>query len=158
MIFKKGQHEQFTIIDNQAILDGRLSAKAKGILLYLMSRPDDWQVYESEIKNHFTDGIASIKSGVKELINIGYISRAAQHDHKGRFSGYEYLVYDKPQNQAILTISRLSVNGQSHTTNIDETKDRYNIRQPKKDKLTKQEIISVATYDFARTEYLKEQV
>lgn len=167
MIFKKGLHEQFTIIDNQAILDNRISAKAKGILLYLMSRPDDWQIYESEIQNHFTDGISSIRSGIKELTQAGYISRSAQHDGKGKFAGYEYLVYDKPQNQAVSTIIRKSDNGKSHTTNIDKTKDRNNKKEIQKKKLSANFINRVksekedrqikATYQLVRAEQIQKQ-
>lgn len=37
----------FVTVHKNFIHDDNLSWKAKGILLYLLSRPDDWQIYES---------------------------------------------------------------------------------------------------------------
>jgi hypothetical protein len=120
LIFKKGSKSHFIIIDNAAILDAKLSFRAKGILLYLMSRPDDWKVYESEVAEHSIDGIKSVRSGIKELIDAGYIIRNSLRNEKGRFQGYEYLVYDIP------TETPKTENGETdfrerHTTNTDNT-------------------------------------
>lgn len=148
MIFKKGQREHFTIIDNEAVQDITLSFKARGILAYLLSLPDDWQIYEQEISKHTTDGIKAVRSGIKELISSNYISRSSQRSEQGKFTGYEYLVYDKPQNQAILTIMPKTENGLRHTTNKHKTKNTQNyINQKMKNKQAEQ--IS-ATYGVVR--------
>lgn len=57
----------FVTVHKNFIHDDNLTWKAKGILLYLLSRPDDWQVYESELQKHSADGRDSLKSGIKEL-------------------------------------------------------------------------------------------
>lgn len=41
----------FVTVNKDFIHDPNLSWKAKGILLYLLSRPDDWQIYETELKS-----------------------------------------------------------------------------------------------------------
>lgn len=46
----------FVIVHKTFVFDERLSAKAKGILLYFLSRPDDWQIYTSEVVKHMSDG------------------------------------------------------------------------------------------------------
>lgn len=106
-------------------MDERLTFKAKGILLYLMSRPDDWQVYEQEIIKHSKDGIKAVRNGIDELIEYGYIKRNLIRDEQGHFKGYEYLVYDKPAEVP------KSENGKTdfrkgHTTNIDSTNTDVN--------------------------------
>jgi hypothetical protein len=146
VIFKKGNREHFTIIDNDAVQDITLSFKARGLLAYLMSLPDDWQIYEQEITKHTTDGIKAVRSGIKELIFTGYISRSSQRNESGQFIGYEYLVYDKPQSNAILTIMPLSANGLRHTTNIHSTNNT--------DIYTKADAKIEATYDLERAKYL----
>ena len=75
------------------IEDKSLSAKAKGILLQMLAKPDDWKFYESAIASEFSDGNRSISSGIKELIEKGYIVRRKMRDGS-KFAGYEYDVYD----------------------------------------------------------------
>jgi len=115
----KGAENPFTMADNQYITDPNLTAKAKGILLYMLSRPDDWTFYMSEIKQHFSDGESAIRSGIKELIEAGYIERSMIQNEQGRFEGYCYDIFERPQ---IKTVCGKSTNGKSHTTNIDNTK------------------------------------
>lgn len=92
----KDKNNPFVVINKKFILDPQLSAKAKGILAYLLSRPDDWQVYEKEIINNFKDGRDSIRSGIKELVETGYIERKMRRSETGTFIGYEYDVYETP--------------------------------------------------------------
>jgi hypothetical protein len=103
------------------VMDERLTFKAKGILLYLMSRPDDWKVYEQEIIKHSKDGIKAVRNGIDELIECGYIKRQLIRDEQGHFKGYEYLVFDKvpevPKAENGKTDFR-----KEHTTNIDSTR------------------------------------
>ncbi|EJD8529897.1 replication protein, partial [Staphylococcus pseudintermedius] len=40
----------FVTVHKDFIHDSNISWKAKGILLYLLSRPDDWQIYETELE------------------------------------------------------------------------------------------------------------
>ena len=86
----------FVTVHKNFIHDNNITFKAKGILLYLLSRPDDWQIYESEILKHTNDGKDSLKSGIRELEKIGYVERIRKRDDKGHLNGYEYLVYEHP--------------------------------------------------------------
>ena len=79
------QNGNFTVISNKVISNPLLSAKAKGIYIYLQSKPDGWQFYEIEIINNFTDGKRSIRAGIQELIDlnlktIGAVILIAMHD------------------------------------------------------------------------------
>ena len=47
----------FVMVHKDFIHDSNLSWKAKGILLYRLSRPDDWQIYETELEKHSSDGL-----------------------------------------------------------------------------------------------------
>ncbi len=100
MIFKTARPEPpYTQIHNNVINEPGLSAKAKWILIYLLSKPHAWKVYEKDIQRHCTDGRDSIRSGVKELIHAGYILRSKERvrDKEGHLKHYEYSVFDKPQ-------------------------------------------------------------
>lgn len=57
----------FTTVTNDIVRNNKLSAKAKGIYLYLQSNRDDWQFYINEIVSNFSDGKRAILNGIKEL-------------------------------------------------------------------------------------------
>ncbi|HAR6416291.1 TPA: replication protein [Staphylococcus pseudintermedius] len=120
----------FVTVHKDFIHNSNISWKAKGILLYLLSRPDDWQIYETELEQHSTDGLSGLKSGIKELEEIGYIQRNRKRDESGRLNGYEYLVYEQPHHIRFSNVGKTvngktnngkTVNGKSHTTNNNST-------------------------------------
>jgi len=59
--------------------------------VYLQSRQEGWQFYESEIVKNFNDGKHSISSAIKELIECKYLLRI-QKRVEGRFSFYEWIL------------------------------------------------------------------
>ena len=88
----------YTVLPNRIINSPDMSFKAKGVLAYMLSRPDDWQFYLSEIVKHATDGMSAVRSAVQELIDNRYIVRIRDRDEEtGKFAGYIYLVFDFPQ-------------------------------------------------------------
>ena len=93
---KQKKKDCYTILDKTCILDPRLSWKAKGLHTYLMSLPDDWKIYLSEIVKHSTDGIDSLKSAIKQLEKLGYIQKVRNRREDGCFGGFSYFVYEKP--------------------------------------------------------------
>ena len=94
---RKKKHD-FTIIDNTGIKDPNLSWKAKGLLCYLLSLPDDWQIFISDLKNRSTDGRDSTASGIAELIKNNYATQEQIRLDNGQF-GYEYTIYEVPQDE-----------------------------------------------------------
>jgi len=120
---KKNKNNPFVQMYKQPINNENLSFKAKGILAYLLSKPDDWQVYEVDLQKHATDGKTSISNGIKELIEAGYIEREMKRNEKGQFKGYEYRVYEVPPESGFSDIG-LSENGKTDTTNNYITKNK----------------------------------
>lgn len=92
----KNRDGNFTHIKND-IFDSGLSAKAIGLFCYLWHLPDDWQFYEMEVMNHFKDGRYSIRSGLKELEDAGYVKRVqARHNGDGKFTNYDWELNESP--------------------------------------------------------------
>lgn len=83
----------FTTICNTFLRDERLSWKAKGILAYLLSKPDDWKVRVSDLIKRSTDGREKVYAGVNELINTGYLQRNEIRS-SGKIISYEYVLYE----------------------------------------------------------------
>lgn len=126
----KNNKNPYTMINNHLLHDSNLSWKAKGILAYLLSLPDDWKVYETELVKHSRDGIDGLRSGINELIENGYIHRTRSRCDRGKFGGYEYSVYEVPNHIGFSknglskngkTKNGLSENGESNTTNTNLT-------------------------------------
>lgn len=121
----------FVTVHKAFVFDNKLSAKAKGILLYFLSRPDNWQIYTSEVVKHMNDGQKSINSGIQELIKTKYVHRIQKRTNNGVFNGYEYLVYEKPTEMPF-SANGLSANGKTEnrkgqTTNNSTNNDLTNI-------------------------------
>jgi predicted transcriptional regulator len=87
------ENGNFVMIHKDLINDNTLSASAKGIMLYILSKYDDWQFYETEITTHFADGYKGIKKALQELIEKGYITRDKYRNTKGQYV-YDYLIYE----------------------------------------------------------------
>ena len=117
----------YSQIPNEILSDTRTSWRAKGILAALLSFPDDWEIREGHIATLSTDGIKSLKAGIKELIKLGHIYRRKIRDAQGRFCGWETTVYEQPRNTEMpntdvgFTDVGFTDVRKSHATNTDET-------------------------------------
>lgn len=87
----------FAQIDKLAIQDKRLSWKARGILCYLLSKPNDWKVILQDLINQSDkDGDSSVRAGIKELRKLGYMRLDRIKNEAGQVDHWEYTVYEKP--------------------------------------------------------------
>jgi len=95
IIRPKRKINNFVMLDKTFINDDRLSWKAKGMLTYLFSKPDDWHVRPKDLAKKAKDGLDAVYSGLKELIQTGYIVRE-QIREKGKIVEWIYNVYETP--------------------------------------------------------------
>jgi DNA-binding transcriptional regulator GbsR (MarR family) len=123
MLFRvqKDKANPYVMMNKSFFQDVELSAKAKGILGYILTLPDDWQIYLEEITTHFKDGIKSISNGVKELIERGYIVRETVRNEKGYYKGCIYDVYEV-RTETPKTEIRKTENRKQPTTNKELNK------------------------------------
>lgn len=91
----------YTLIPNIGLEDPTLSAKAKGLLAYMLSKPNDWTFYQRELQEHFTDGKDSIKSAMAELVHHGYIAKEARsRNSRGQLQESNWIIFDGPSPNA----------------------------------------------------------
>ena len=129
MIIRVCKEENYVVIDKQFIDNPVLSLQAKAVLLYLLSKPDDWRVYENDIVNHCTNGKWAVRKAIKELISGGYMVRAQARSEDGTFQGYEYNVYECPMISTTPSVLRKPENGKPQRTNNNLTKGRSKSRK-----------------------------
>ena len=96
---KHNRTNPYVRLNKKFLESNKLSAKAKGILAYLLSRPDDWKICLKQLMKVFADGEVSIRSGLKELKDAGYLVKAAIRDRSGKITGWRTDVYETPQSQ-----------------------------------------------------------
>lgn len=94
----KDRTHPYATLDNRLIEDPALSWKAKGLVAYLLSRPDGWEIRAADLVKRSADGETAVRSGLKELETRGYLVRRALRDPRtGHFTGYQLTVYECPQ-------------------------------------------------------------
>ena len=92
----KKANGKFAQVDNRYLQSPLLSLKAKGLLTYLLSKPDNWNIRLSELQKNNADGRDAIRSTFKELEKYGYMKRVVTRDKLGKFHT-DYTVYEVSQ-------------------------------------------------------------
>lgn len=94
-IYRQKRKSNYTIVPNEMLNNKELSWKAKGMLAYLLSLPDTWEVYAAHLRTVSVDGNDSTVSGLNELMQLKYVWRKPRSGTEP--GGWEYLVFDEPQ-------------------------------------------------------------
>ena len=86
----------YTVMANHHLRNKALSLKAKGLLSYMLSLPEDWNYTLSGLATSCKDGLDSVRQAVSELETHGYVVRSRIRDARGRLRDTEYVVYESP--------------------------------------------------------------
>ena len=109
LIFKnKNKEKNYVQIDNITIDDNKLSWGATGLLTYLLSKPENWEVCLEQLKNVKSNGRDGTRSLLLELRKFNYC-HLFEIREKGVFKKKIYLVFEVPTSptEAIKKISVL---------------------------------------------------
>lgn len=88
--------ERWESIPHRVLRDKRLTFRARGLLCYLLSLPDDWTTSVSRLRDLTPDkepgqpyeGREALESAVRELERCGYLYRWLRRNDRGHISGY----------------------------------------------------------------------
>lgn len=89
------KRERWTTISRETLNDEALSFRARGVLAWLLDKPDDWRCNADTISNHGTEGRDAVRTALSELEEHGYLVRRKAQDAQGRWST-EIEVYERP--------------------------------------------------------------
>ncbi len=88
----------FTQIANEVLNSPELSFKAKGIYAFMMSKPNNWNFTIRSMAKQVKDGEDGIKSGIKELKDLGYVEYEKRTNGTGKYTlRYGINPYEKPK-------------------------------------------------------------
>lgn len=97
----------FYLLNKAISEDKRISWAARGLLVFLLGKPDHWQVSVNHLRNETKecsrptgrDGVYSI---LEELIKAGYIERAQMRAEGGKLAQTSYVVSEQPSHSSPL--------------------------------------------------------
>ena len=95
IVIRAGRRKGFTTVFRSAAQDKRLSLKARGLFLLMQSLPDGWRYTVSGLAALAGTGKDQIRSGLKELTDVGYLVKEQSHDPGGKFSGNIYILQEE---------------------------------------------------------------
>ena len=104
IILRVERDKNFKILSCIGLDDHNISFKAKGILAYMLTRPDRWKFWRRNLVNLSTDGRDSVVSGLRELRKQGYL-RTTGRAVGGHFVGQIWTISERPMSDspAVLT-------------------------------------------------------
>ena len=94
-VFKIEKTKDFTVMSNYHLRDKNLSYKAKGLLSFMLSLPEDWDYSLKGLCSISKENRDAIRSTLKELQQNHYLETEKVRGDKGYFE-YNYLIYEKP--------------------------------------------------------------
>lgn len=84
----------FLIVSHEVLRDARISERARGLLVRILSYPDDWQTDSTALAEQCREGRDAIRTAMRELEAAGYMRRERRRADGGRWVT-DTVVYDK---------------------------------------------------------------
>lgn len=97
-VFRVEKTKNYTVMSNYHFRDKRLSFKAKGLLSFMLSLPEDWDYSVQGLITTAKDGRDSVTSGLKELEHYGYLKREPIRE-KGIIKDWNYIIFEQPSSK-----------------------------------------------------------
>ena len=94
-VYKGCRRKGFTTVYRTVAQDKRLSLKARGLFLLLQSLPEDWNYTISGLASMAGTGKDQIRSGLDELLRVGYLVMEQSHDQTGKFSKNVFILQEE---------------------------------------------------------------
>lgn len=95
-VFRVHKNENYTVLSNYHFKERGMSLKAKGLLSLMLSLPENWDYSAAGLVTLSKDGKDSVNAALKELEKFGYLKRTQAIDASGKFSGYNYEIFEQP--------------------------------------------------------------
>ena len=83
----------WVIIDRRAVDDARLSWAARGLLAYLLARPDDWHVRPAHLATQ-AGSAYQVRQLLRELEATGYAELSRRRRPDGTFGGSRWIIHE----------------------------------------------------------------
>jgi hypothetical protein len=96
-------------ISNQLLQNNKLSLKARGLMAFILSLPDSWEIHAEFLHESASeqDGRHAVTGAMQELKSFGYLSlRVIRDQRTNKITGSEWTAFDDPaENREFVQIS-----------------------------------------------------
>lgn len=97
MIRTAKRENPFVQLDKYFLEDESISFEAKGILAYVLSKPDTWTIRKNDLVKRSKSGRTRIETALLELMAAGYLNWYQERTENGTFGEWVYDVYERPE-------------------------------------------------------------
>lgn len=87
--------KDYTVMSNYHFREREMSLKAKGLLSFMLSLPDDWDYSIAGLETMLKESRSTIATTLKELEEFRYLKRNQVREN-GKIIDWEYVIYEKP--------------------------------------------------------------
>lgn len=92
---------RFYTVNKDLSEDTNLSWAARGLLIFLLGKPDNWEVSVTHLIKQTEEsprpsGRDAVRGIIKELIDAGYMRADVRRQEGGTFNGMDYVVHEIP--------------------------------------------------------------
>ena len=95
-ILKNKTQGNYTIVSNGILKNQSLSLKDRGLIITLLSLPDNWAFTINGLSKIIPDGKDSIKNSLKHLEELGYVSKTQSRGEFGKYGNIVIEVHETP--------------------------------------------------------------
>jgi len=102
------RRDRWTTIAQATVNDETLSYRARGVLVWLLDKPDDWRTDSQLIADAGKEGRDAIRAALTELDRAGYLERERKQNEAGQWVT-TWLVRERPKTENQASVNRTSV-------------------------------------------------
>jgi hypothetical protein len=92
MIVRGERSGSYTVVANEIINNSDIDWRDLGLLVFLLSKPDHWEVSTTNLANERKAGVDAIRTSLKALRDAGYVVMRKNSD-----GSVDYVIFDTPQ-------------------------------------------------------------
>lgn len=94
-IIRAKHNKDFTQINNATLREKGLSLRARGLLAYMLSFPDEWAFSVNSLSENCGETRYAILASIAELRREGFLRISQSHTSDGKFNEVTYFVFEK---------------------------------------------------------------
>lgn len=129
-IVRINKTDRYTVMSNYHFWEKKMSLKAKGMLSFMLSLPDDWVYSIRGLVSLCKENELAIKNILKELQQFGYLEVKKllpnKEENRTRIE-YVYTVYEKPQEHKKHPLADDNFNQKHQTKKVLESVEKYSV-------------------------------
>lgn len=120
----RDKQNPYFMMHQKTAQDERLSFEARGLLAYLLSKPDDWKLVIADLMRAGHCGRDKVRKILRELEEFRYLEKHQVQGKDGRFSHIEHWVYERPLTEKPSTVKPSTVNPQLQSIESDKVEKK----------------------------------